>query len=460
MLQDARIRRLNDSPLGKAKSCVLYVMARDQRVHDNFALAAAQQQAIELGVPLAVQFVLQPQTGPANARRAREHYDFMLAGLQEVETELLKRNIPFMLTFWRPSEKIKAVAYHTKPQAVFFDFSPLRGPQKVHQQLARELDCAVFEVDTHNIVPVWQASDHQEFAARTIRPKINRLLADSLDEAPALRRHPHDWPGIVQPMKNLQQYSDELLANIAPNGTDISRFKPGEKAAHAALQAFIDNHLEGYAESRNDPSQDGQSELNPYMHYGQLSSATVVRAVKEAVGKRPSLQADAEVLIEELVVRKELSDNYCFYNPEYDKLSGAPEWARKTLQKHADDRREFSYTRAQFESAETHDEAWNAAQRQLRRTGKIHGYMRMYWAKKVLEWSASPQAALETLLYLNNFYHIDGGDPNGYVGILWSIAGLHDRPWGERPVYGTVRSMTYGGLKRKFDVQAYVTRYS
>jgi deoxyribodipyrimidine photo-lyase len=161
-----------------------------------------------------------------------------------------------------------------------------------------------------------------------------------------------------------------------------------------------------------------------------------------------------------MIVRKELADNYCYYNGKYDSLEGAPEWAQRTLAKHAADPREFIYTLEQFKNAETHDEAWNAAQLQLTRTGKIHGYMRMYWAKKVLEWSKTPDEALTTLLYLNDFYHLDGGDPNGYVGILWSVAGLHDRPWGERPVYGVIRSMVYGGLKRKFNIQAYIEKYN
>jgi deoxyribodipyrimidine photo-lyase len=308
-------------------------------------------------------------------------------------------------------------------------------------------------------VPVWLASDHQEIAARTLRPKIKRLMAEYLDEAKPLQKHPYDWPGTVKAIDELKEHIDATLAGVPSNGSDISRFEPGEKAAQKAVKTFVSQRLEGYATQRNDPSDDGQSELNPYLHYGQLSSATVVRAVMEATGSQSKNQADADAFIEEITVRKELSDNFCFYSQDYDKLRGAPEWAQRTLDKHKDDAREFTYSRQQFEAAETHDEAWNAAQRQLVRTGKMHGYMRMYWAKKILEWSATPQGALQTLLYLNDFYHIDGGDPNGYVGILWSIAGLHDRPWQERPVYGTVRSMVYNGLKRKFDIQAYIDQY-
>lgn len=453
---DKRIRKLNDKAVGSDKSCVLYVMARDQRINDNYALSVAQQQAVRSGVPLAVIFCLLPRTG----QRAQEHYRFMLQGLEELEAGLAKLNIPLMLHIGRPQERLTGVLHHLKPQAVIFDMSPLRGPLKLHADIAAQADCAVFEVDTHNIVPVWQASDHQEIGARTLRPKYQRMMTDYLDEAPAITKHPHTWPGTVQTMKQLQPKIDALVKAVPANGTDISRFKPGEAAAHKALTQFIEsNKLKNYAETRNDPAKDGQSELNPYLHYGQLSSAAVIRAVLEAVGDAPAIKDSADSFIEEITVRRELSDNFCFYNPHYDSLEGAPEWARRSLDKHLDDTREFTYSRDEFEQAKTHDPAWNAAQTQLVETGKIHGYMRMYWAKKVLEWSASPQEALKTMLYLNDFYHLDGGDPAGYVGILWSLAGLHDRPWGDRAVYGGVRSMVYNGLKRKFDIQAYEQRW-
>jgi len=184
-----------------------------------------------------------------------------------------------------------------------------------------------------------------------------------------------------------------------------------------------------------------------------------MNAVSAAVVANAALQNDADALQEELVIRKELADNYCNYNQDYTTLRGAPEWSRRTLQKHETDPRNYIYSLQELETASTHDLAWNAAQRQLTATGKMHGYMRMYWAKKVLEWSKDAQEAQQKLIYLNDFYSIDGGDPNGYVGALWSIAGLHDRPWGERPVYGTVRSMVYNGLKRKFDIEAYIQKY-
>lgn len=451
-----RLRPLNDKPVGTAKSCVLYVMARDQRLSDNHALAAAQAQALELGVPLAVVFCLLPKSG----YRAREHYAFMLDGLRQLEAGLRDNNIPLLMVIGDAAERLHGVMHHLQPAAVYFDFSPLRGPRRVRSTLAAEAACAVYEVDTHNIVPAWLASDKQEFGARTLRPKIQKQLAEFLNEAPSLRRHPFDWPGRVQSSQELRPRIDAVLGSLPANGSDTSLFTAGEQAAQAMLDGFVAHRLKGYAANRNNPTINGQSGLSPYTHFGQLSAASAVRAVLEHGPRHGVSQEDIDAFVEEITVRKELSDNFCLYNPRYDSLDGAPEWARRTLAKHADDPRPTVYDRQHLEAAKTHDPAWNAAQRHMMRTGKMHNYMRMYWAKKVLEWSASPAEAVDTLVYLNDFYHLDGGDPGGYVGILWSVAGLHDRPWGERPINGTVRSMVYAGLKRKFDIAAYERQWS
>lgn len=452
-----RIRRLNDRPVLGDDTCVLYVMGRDQRINDNHALAAAQALALRRGLPLAVLFCLQPATGV----RAREQYTFMLDGLREVEAGLAQLGIPFMLLLGKAAERMGGILYHLRPAAVFFDFSPLRGPLALHRAVAAKAGCAVYEVDTHNIVPAWMASPKQEFGARTLRPKLHRLLADSLaDTPPALQPHPHRWPGTIRAMDELQPMIDELLSGVPSNGTDVSRFVPGGRAAARALDDFVAHRLARFGDSRNDPAEDGESHLSPYIHFGQLSAAQAVRAVEAAAAGDLAMRPSADAFLEQLLVRKELSDNFCLYNPDYDRLAGAPQWAQTTLQKHADDERTHIYSRQQLAAALTHDEAWNASQRQLTRSGKMHSYMRMYWAKKVLEWNPSPQEAIESLVYLNDHYSIDGGDPNGYAGILWSVAGLHDRPWGERPVYGTVRSMVYTGLKRKFDIAAYEARWA
>lgn len=424
-------------------------MSRDQRVADNHALIAAQKHALELRLPLAVVFCLYPKSG----HRAREQYDFMLEGLTEIESQLASLNIPFILLIGKPEERLLAAIHHFTPAAVYLDFNPLKGPQTLAKKIAAVVPTVI--VDAHNVVPVQIASDKQEYAARTLRPKIHHFLPFYLQEPDHIVRHEIDWSGEVVSIKNLAEKIHEVVASLPANNSSLA-IKSGETSAKSALDFFVQNKLAGYAERRNNPALEGLSELSPYLHFGQLSALRVALTVYGAVANDASLQTDADALIEELVVRKELSDNYCYYNRNYDSLRGAADWALATLEKHSQDTREFMYTKEQFEHAKTHDEAWNAAQRQLTRTGKMHGYMRMYWAKKVLEWSASPAEAHQILVYLNDFYSIDGGDPNGYVGILWSVAGLHDRPWGERLVYGTIRSMVFAGLKRKFDVAAYI----
>lgn len=428
-------------------------MGRDQRVHDNHALLAAQKHAIKLRLPLAVIFVCNTNT----RNRAYEHYVFMLSGLLELEAELKAYNIPFIGLVGDREPTLSAVFHHLKPAVVYTDFNPLNGPVNVLQKLANEHPIVV--VDTHNIVPVWVASEKQEFSARTLRPKIHKQLNNYLLAPDVLVKHPHDWPNkALIPFSEVVDIFGDRLARVSKNGTTL-QYVSGESAANKALNTFLNKRFSGYTQGRNDPTKDSLSNLSPYLHFGQISSLRIMLEAQQALHKDQSLQTDYDTLLEELVIRKELSDNYCYYNKNYNSLDGAPEWAQKTLSKHSSDNREFLYSQEQFEDAQTHDEAWNAAQRQLRSTGKIHGYMRMYWAKKILEWSSNPDEALQTAIYLNDFYSIDGGDPNGYVGILWSIAGLHDRPWGERAVYGTVRSMVYAGLKRKFDIASYIAYY-
>jgi deoxyribodipyrimidine photo-lyase len=203
---------------------------------------------------------------------------------------------------------------------------------------------------------------------------------------------------------------------------------------------------------RNDPAKDGQSNLSPYMHFGHISAQRIALDVSMSDINKESREA----FLEELIVRRELSDNFCFYNAHYDNFDGFPEWGKKTLNAHRKDKREYLYNIKQFENAETHDDLWNAAQIQMLKTGKMHGYMRMYWAKKILEWTESPEKAMEIAIYLNDRYELDGRDPNGYTGIAWSIGGLHDRAWNERPVFGKIRYMSYNGCKTKFDVIKYI----
>ncbi len=424
---------------------VVYWMSRDQRVKDNWAMHYAQEAALRSGSALGVVFCLAPSFLNAGLRQ----YDFMLLGLREVEASLRRKNIPLFLLLGRPEKEIPRFIASSRTALLVTDFDPLRIKRTWKKGVARRISIPFHEVDAHNIVPCWITSPKQEFGAYTIRPKINRLLDDYLTEFPALKSHPLRWTG-KSALVNWKKVQRSLNADPAVPSADWIR--PGEEAAGKMLRSFISEKLPGYAEQRNDPTLDSQSNLSPYLHFGQLSAQRVALEVR----KSPAPRRDKAAFLEELIVRRELSDNFCFYNDHYDTFEGFPNWAKATLNAHRKDRREYVYSRKQFEECRTHDPLWNAAQREMITRGKMHGYMRMYWAKKILEWTRSPEEAMKIAIYLNDRYELDGRDPNGYTGIAWSIGGVHDRAWGERPVYGKIRSMSYNGAKSKFDVKRYI----
>jgi deoxyribodipyrimidine photo-lyase len=440
-----RIFSLNP-PVPKAGT-VIYWMSRDQRIHDNWALLVAQEKAVSQKVPLVILFCLSRSFLGATFR----HYDFMLKGLKELEMVAESLNIPFFIRAGNPAETVVSFSDEIAAGLVVTDFSPLRIQMEWKREAAKRLSIPLYEVDAHNIVPCRVASGKLEFAARTIRPKIRRLIPEFLHEFPSVIHHPwsfsgrkpaHDWERL--------QHSLDIDCSVSP----VTWPEPGEKAAMEHLAEFIDSRLEKYAACKNDPTLDALSGLSPWLHFGQIAAQRVVLEVMKA-----DTGEGVESFLEELIVRKELSDNFCLHNPDYDRFEGIPPWAKKTLVKHWNDNRPLQYSLEQFESASTHDPLWNAAQTEMARTGKMHGYMRMYWAKKILEWSRNPEEAFHIAVYLNDKYSLDGRDPNGYAGIAWSIGGVHDRPWRERSIFGTIRYMSYEGCRRKFDVEKYVIRW-
>ncbi len=445
MTDRSRIYKLNDTqPAGGA---VIYWMSRDQRVHDNWSLIYAQAMAHDRKVPLEVVFCLVPQFLDATVRQ----YEFMLKGLEEVEQTLRMYNIPFHMMTGSPERELPKLVKRIKSGIVVSDFSPLRIQRSWKEAVSGSIDVPLYEVDAHNIVPCRQASDKQEFGAYTIRPKIHRQLDAYLVDFPRIKKHPHhnasfepvDWVKARKPLK------------ITTGVGEVDWLLPGEKAASKMLGDFINHRLTNYADNRNDPNMNVLSNLSPYLHFGHISAQRVALEVRSSRKKKQSRDA----FLEELIVRRELSDNFCFYNDEYDSFDGLPAWAQKTLNEHRNDKRDYLYTVGDFEQARTHDPLWNAAQYEMAETGKMHGYMRMYWAKKILEWTENPEEALAIGIYLNDKYELDGRDPNGYAGVAWSVGGVHDRAWAERPVFGKIRYMNYNGCKRKFDVEEYVRRF-
>ena len=368
----------------------------------------------------------------------------MLQGLREVENRLQALNIPFFLMQGDPGHEIPDLFSEIEAGGLVCDFSPLRQSREWKTAVANEIILPFYEVDANNIILCWSASPKQEWAAYSFRPKVHRLLFEFLEEFPAVHQNPSSQ-GVV-----VGNDWDALARNIkADSVPDLGWIRPGEISASKHLQNFLDMKLSRYDADRNDPNRNGQSDLSPYLHFGQIGASRVALEVMKSM-------KDAGAFLEELVVRRELSDNFCYYNQNYDNPQGFPAWARLTLEEHARDRREYLYRVEELKRGKTHDDLWNAAQLEMVRRGKMHGYLRMYWAKKILEWTESPAEALRTVIYLNDRHELDGRDPNGYAGAAWSLGGVHDRAWKERPIYGKVRYMSYNGSKRKFDVKVYI----
>ena len=442
-----RAHNLNDRSQGKGP--VVYWMSRDQRASDNWALLYAQERALEAKVPLIIVFCLASEFLGATIRQ----FGFMLRGLEETAASVARKNIGFILLEGDPAREIPRIVESTGAGLLVTDFDPLRIKTRWRTSVSDEARIPVAEVDAHNIVPCRIVSDKQEFAAYTFRPKVTRLIDRYLVPFPRVKKHPFGG-AVKQKPPDWQAVSRRLKVNRTVG--EVGWIKPGEKAGKAALKRFLKEVLHRYDEDRNDPARDGQSGLSPWLHFGHLSTQRVALEVLSSGADREVTAA----FLEELIVRRELSDNFCFYNSSYDSVDGFHDWAKKTHKAHCTDPRPYLYSPDQFEKAGTHDPFWNAAQRQMVRTGKMHGYMRMYWAKKILEWSPSPGDALEIAINLNDRYELDGRDPNGYTGIAWSIGWVHDRAWGERPVFGKVRYMNAAGLRRKFNLEAYIGRYS
>ena len=445
MIQATRIHRLDDRPPARGRY-ILYWMQQSQRAEWNPALETAVEQANALRLPVLVVFAL-TSFPRANGR----HYRFMLEGLRETEKRLAARGLGFCLRQGPPEEVVPELAKNAA--LLVGDVGYLRVQRDWRAAVAKRVACPVVWVEGDAVVPVAAVSDHAEFAARTIRPKIHRLLGEFLQPLkPAKVAVP--FAGGAQKSLDLSD-SDALWRRLGvDDSVPAAAAAGGAAAAHRLLDRFVAHRLAEYAEAASDPVADGCSGLSPYLHFGQISPLEIALRVQAA--DAPRVATDA--FLEQLIVRRELSLNACWFNPGYDRYDTLPAWALKTLDRHRKDKREFIYSRAQWEAGATHDPCWNAAQAEMVRTGRMHNYMRMYWGKKLLEWSRAPEEAFETALALNDKYELDGRDPNGCVGVAWCF-GRHDRPWTERPVFGTIRYMNANGLRRKFDVQAYVERW-
>ncbi len=435
---------------------VVYWMQQAQRSRDNAALEHALALAARWDRQVGVVFGLDPDY-PGATERA---FVFMLEGLREVRDALRERGIGFACRLGAPHRVALEAAQGAA--ALVCDRGYLRHQRAWRQAVARAAPCGVVEVEGEAVVPVAVASDKAEYAARTLRPKLWRQVERFAALPPSVHLQ-RAWDAQAAPPGAAEDVSSELdqpsalarrLQLDRRAGSVSDWFHGGERAAARALERFCDRGLERYAELRNQPHTDAVSYLGMHLHFGHIAPLRALREVQRAEGVD---RRAVDTFVEELLVRRELAINHAWYVPDYDRYEGLPDWARATLGAHAADPREHRYDIDALEAGATHDPYWNAAMQEMRETGYMHNYMRMYWGKRILAWSADPEEAFERTRTLDDRYFLDGRDPNAYAGVAW-VFGRHDRPWPEQPVFGTVRSMVAAGLRRKTDPDAYVAK--
>jgi deoxyribodipyrimidine photo-lyase len=444
---EARLKPLNQKNIC-AGQFVLYWMQQSQRAEFNHALEYAVKQANNIGLPLLVVFGLTKNYPDANFR----HYTFMLEGLFETQKVLEKRGIRMIVREGHPPDI--AFEHSLSAAVVICDRGYLRHQKMWRDELAVKAPCLVIQVESDVVVPVREVSRKAEYAARTIRPRIKKNLDKFLKSVPE----------ISLKVDSLRIQMDELdlgsmktiLERLDPDREVFavtSLFQGGTTQARNRFENFLRKNLDQYDNHSNQPQTDDISHMSPYLHFGQISPVYLALKVVGS-GAEQNLK---DAFMEQLVVRRELAVNYVEYTPDYDLFDAIPEWAKKTLDEHRVDSRILSYTPYQMENAQTHDEYWNAAMQEMKYTGFMHNYMRMYWGKKIIEWSKTPEEAFRTALHLNNKYFLDGRDPNSYTGVAW-LFGVHDRPFRERNIFGKIRYMAASGLERKCDIKSYVEK--
>jgi deoxyribodipyrimidine photo-lyase len=425
--------------------CVIYWMQRAQRAVDNPALDVAVRLGNELHLPVVTFFGLNPFIERANGR----HYRFLVDGLPDVAAGLRLRRVGFVLQTF-PHHRLLPFAGDVRPAIVVGDENPLRQTEAWREKVGDELRVPLWTVDADVVVPV-KLQHKEHYAARTIRPRLiehlDEFLVTSKDPAATVRwRAPRGVTSLDPSTRLIEGLPIDRSVGA------ITTMRGGTTEARRRLRAFVRAHVESYDRDRNHPELPGTSQLSPYLHFGHIGPREIGVAVRDS-GRSPDAVA---AFLEQLIVRRELAVNFVTFNGKYDRLAGCERWARQTLGAHRRDRRPYLYSEARLEAGDTHDPLWNAAQRQMVTSGWMHGYVRMYWAKKILEWTASAEEAFDIAVRLNDRYLLDGRDPNGYANIAWAIGGKHDRPWPPRPVYGTVRSMSYASTVRKFDAAQYI----
>ena len=444
-IQAERVQTLTDRTDPADGAYVLYWMQQAQRAELNHALEYAAHRANELGQPLLVVFGLMDDYPEANLR----HYTFLVEGLADVARALAERAIPFVVRRGAPDDVALELA--REASLLVCDRGYLRPQREWRERVAREAACPVVQVESDVVVPVELASDKRETAARTLRPKITRHLDRFLVPLPTVtleKKLGREVPG--EDVRDVAGLLGRLT--IDREVPPVPIFAGGTTAGKEILRAFLADSLPTYAANRGQPQTNDVSHMSKYLHFGQISPVYIALELRQQGGGE-----NVDGYLEELIIRRELPMNFVFYEPDYDAYVCVPEWARRTLAEHAGDERHYVYTREQLEEAGTHDPYWNAAMTEMKVSGYMHNYMRMYWGKKIIEWSADPETAYGTTLHLNNKFFLDGRDANSFSNVAW-VFGNHDRGWTERDVFGKVRYMNAAGLERKADPKAYVEK--
>ena len=431
--------------------CVVYWMQRAVRINDNPALNIAIEAANLLKVPVAIYFGVIPNYPNANLR----HYHFLQQGLRDVAQDAAELGFAFVVR--RPPDTLEAFLEEVHATMLVGDENPCREPERWRQVLARRLKIPYWTVDADVVVPS-RVFNRSFVLLHHFRPHLKRELPNYLVD-PATTAPAHRWQTAAPRSYDLAQDITAGFAKLDRSVKPVDAFTGGARSAHKQLDNFVRTKLDGYNEARNHPETDGTSRLSPYLHFGNIGPLTIAASVRKTAAKQKIPAATVDRYLEQLIGWRELAILFVRHEPNYDDWECAAPWARKTLLEHAADPRPYRYTFEQLERAETHDDLWNAAQTQMTSTGWMHNYMRMYWAKKILEWSPDPATAFDWAVILNDRYELDGRDPNGYAGIAWAIVGKLDRPWFNRPVYGLVRPMTGSSIAKKFDTAAYMARY-
>ena len=443
---DPRVTMRKPGPPNWEGRCIVYWMQRSQRVLDNPALDVAIKIGNELKRPVVAFFAPVPFYPNANLR----HYRFLADGVADIAEGLAHRKVGFVFRAY-PEHSLQKFCEEVDPCIVIGDENPMREPEEWRSRAAQQLHVPLWTVDSDVIVPT-KMLEKEQYAARTIRPRIHRLLPEFLVRPKKSGAHV-GWiaPNGLQSLSWREDFTKrwKLDRSVAP----VADFVGGAMQAQRALKKFL-RKLTQYPEQRNCPECEGTSRLSPYLHFGHIGPLTVALAVQGTGAPKRSKEA----FLEQLIVRRELAINFVRFNPYYDSIECLEPWAQRTIGDHAKDHRPTLYSEGQLEQAETHDPLWNAAQKQMVLSGWMHNHLRMYWAKKVLEWSPSVAIAYQRAVWLNDRYELDGRDPNGYAGIAWALVGKHDRPWFERPIFGHVRYMSLASTSKKFDSKRYIEK--